>query len=134
MHPGPIDTEMLKVRTAEQNRQRLQLVPMKRMSQTWDEPTFLVKGANITPDLTTGIGTWSAEELKRSLIDGVRPDHPPFGGVPLAPQMPFPFYKILTPSDLDAVVPHVRSVRPVQNEVQPPVYKAPMHVKPIPGA
>ena len=45
--------------------------------------------------------------------------------------MPVPFYKILTPSDLDAVVPHVR---PVQNEVQPPVYKAPMHVKPIPGA
>ena len=31
VHPGPIDTEMLKVRTAEQNRQRLQLVPMKRM-------------------------------------------------------------------------------------------------------
>ena len=31
VHPGPIDTEMLKVRTAEQNQQRLQLVPMKRM-------------------------------------------------------------------------------------------------------
>ena len=29
--PGPIDTEMLNVRTPEQNRQRLQLVPMKRM-------------------------------------------------------------------------------------------------------
>jgi 3alpha(or 20beta)-hydroxysteroid dehydrogenase len=31
VHPGPIDTEMLKVRTPEQNQQRLQLVPMKRM-------------------------------------------------------------------------------------------------------
>jgi NAD(P)-dependent dehydrogenase (short-subunit alcohol dehydrogenase family) len=31
VHPGPIDTEMLNVRTPEQNRQRLQLVPMKRM-------------------------------------------------------------------------------------------------------
>src|ERR1700731_4708573 len=31
VHPGPIDTEMLEVRTPEQNRQRLQLVPMKRM-------------------------------------------------------------------------------------------------------
>ncbi len=31
VHPGPIDTEMLKVRTAEQNQLRLQLVPMKRM-------------------------------------------------------------------------------------------------------
>src|SRR6267378_1516166 len=31
VHPGPIDTEMLSVRTPEQNRQRLQLVQMKRM-------------------------------------------------------------------------------------------------------
>ena len=53
---------------------------------------------------------------------------------PLAPQMPFPFYKILTPRDLDAVVSFVRSVQPVRNEVQPPVYKAPMHVEPVPGA
>jgi len=30
IHPGPIDTEMLDVRTPEQNRQRLQAVPMKR--------------------------------------------------------------------------------------------------------
>jgi 3alpha(or 20beta)-hydroxysteroid dehydrogenase len=39
--PGPIDTEMLKVRTPEQNRQRLQLVPMKRMG-TADEVASLV--------------------------------------------------------------------------------------------
>jgi 3alpha(or 20beta)-hydroxysteroid dehydrogenase len=31
VHPGPIDTEMLKARTAEQNRQRLLSVPMRRM-------------------------------------------------------------------------------------------------------
>ncbi len=31
IHPGPIDTEMLNVRTPEQNQQRLQSVPMKRM-------------------------------------------------------------------------------------------------------
>jgi 3alpha(or 20beta)-hydroxysteroid dehydrogenase len=31
IHPGPIDTPMLDVRTPEQNRQRLQSVPMKRM-------------------------------------------------------------------------------------------------------
>ena len=36
VHPGPIDTEMLNVRTPEQNRQRMQLVPMKRMG-TADE-------------------------------------------------------------------------------------------------
>jgi 3alpha(or 20beta)-hydroxysteroid dehydrogenase len=41
VHPGPIDTEMLKVRTAEQNQQRLQLVPMKRMG-TAEEVAHLV--------------------------------------------------------------------------------------------
>jgi 3alpha(or 20beta)-hydroxysteroid dehydrogenase len=41
VHPGPIDTEMLKVRTPEQNRQRLQLVPMKRMG-TAEEVASLV--------------------------------------------------------------------------------------------
>jgi 3alpha(or 20beta)-hydroxysteroid dehydrogenase len=41
VHPGPIDTEMLKVRAPEQNQQRLQLVPMKRMG-TADEVASLV--------------------------------------------------------------------------------------------
>jgi 3alpha(or 20beta)-hydroxysteroid dehydrogenase len=41
VHPGPIDTEMLQVRTAEQNRQRVQMVPMKRMG-TAEEVAKLV--------------------------------------------------------------------------------------------
>jgi 3alpha(or 20beta)-hydroxysteroid dehydrogenase len=41
VHPGPIDTEMLRVRTAEQNQQRLLAVPMKRMG-TAEEVARLV--------------------------------------------------------------------------------------------
>ena len=41
VHPGPIDTEMLKIRTPEENERRIQLVPMKRMG-TADEVTRLV--------------------------------------------------------------------------------------------
>jgi 3alpha(or 20beta)-hydroxysteroid dehydrogenase len=41
VHPGPIDTEMLNARTPEQNRARLQLVPMKRMG-TAEEVADLV--------------------------------------------------------------------------------------------
>jgi len=41
VHPGPIDTEMLHVRTPEQNRERLQLVPMRRMG-TAEEVAQLV--------------------------------------------------------------------------------------------
>jgi 3alpha(or 20beta)-hydroxysteroid dehydrogenase len=41
VHPGPIDTEMLKVRTPEQNQQRLKAVPMKRQG-TAEEVASLV--------------------------------------------------------------------------------------------
>lgn len=41
VHPGPIDTEMLNVRTPEQNARRLQQVPMKRMG-TAEEVARLV--------------------------------------------------------------------------------------------
>jgi mono/diheme cytochrome c family protein len=96
-------------------------------SQVWDEPAYWVKGSNISSDAETGIGKWSADDLKRLLTDGMRPT-----GVPVAPQMPFAFYKILTPRDLDAVVTYVRSLAPVRNEVPPPVYKAEMHAPGIP--
>jgi mono/diheme cytochrome c family protein len=113
------------------------LVMEKRFSggsQIWDEPTFTVKGANITPDLNTGIGTWSETDLRRALIEGVRPNHARLGAVPLVPQMPFNFYKILPSRDVDAVVAYVRSIAPVRNEVQLPIYKAPTEISSIPGA
>jgi mono/diheme cytochrome c family protein len=97
--------------------------------QTWDEPAFTVKGANITPDKETGIGDWSAADLKRSLLEGVRPN-----GVPLAPLMPYGFYKMFTPRDIDAVVAYVRSVPAVSNKVPPPVYKSAFSASSPPGA
>jgi len=98
-------------------------------SQTWDTPLYLVKGSNISSDQETGIGKWNADDIKRALTEGVRPT-----GVALAPQMPFAFYKILTPADLDAVVAYVRSMPAIRNEVQPPVYKAAMHAELVPAA
>ncbi len=97
--------------------------------QTWDEPTFAVKGSNITPDPDSGIGKWSADDIKTALREGVRPS-----GEPLAPIMPYGFYKVFTTSDLDAVVAYLRSVPAVSNKVQAPVYKASFHAEIPPGA
>ena len=97
--------------------------------QTWDEPTFTVKGSNITPDPESGIGKWSADDIKKALIEGVRPS-----GDPLAPIMPYSFYKVFTTGDLEAIVTYLRSVPAVSNTVQPPVYKATLHVEVPPGA
>jgi mono/diheme cytochrome c family protein len=98
-------------------------------SQTWDDPAYTVKGSNITPDPDTGIGRWSESDIKISLTEGLRPY-----GMPLAPQMPFRFYKIMTARDLDAVVVYLRSIAAVKNSVQPPVYRTIPKVEVIPGA
>jgi hypothetical protein len=70
-------------------------------------PRISVRGSNITPDPETSIGSWSVADLKRALVHGVRPS-----GVPLASQMPFAFYKVLTAEDLEAVVAYIRAVAP----------------------
>src|SRR4029079_8101767 len=95
---------------------------------SWDEPPFKVTAPNITPDKATGIGNWSAADLKKALIDGVRPN-----GVPLAPIMPSSFYAILTPGDADAIVAYMQSLKPVSNKVPDPIYKAPFSMHRYPG-
>jgi mono/diheme cytochrome c family protein len=97
--------------------------------QTWDSPTYKVHGANITPDRDTGIGAWSEADIKKAMLTGMRPN-----GVQLAPMMPYAFYKVFMLRDLDAVAAYLRSVPPVRNAVEPPVYKAALHVEPVPGA
>jgi mono/diheme cytochrome c family protein len=97
--------------------------------QTWDEPAFTVKGTNITPDVETGIGSWSATDIKRAMQAGVRPN-----GSQLAPIMPSHFYKVFTPADLDAVVGYLRSVPAVRNQVAPPIYKTALALETFPGA
>jgi mono/diheme cytochrome c family protein len=96
--------------------------------QTFTEPWFVAKGSNITPDPETGIGRWSVADLKRAMTEGVRPS-----GIPLAPIMPFPFFKVLTTGDLDAIVAYLRSLPAVRNEVPPPVYKTAAPKETVPG-
>src|SRR5215467_9289835 len=42
-------------------------------SQVWDEAAYTVRGSNITPDRETGIGSWKDADLKRALVEGMRP-------------------------------------------------------------
>ncbi len=83
-------------------------------------PAFVVTTSNITPDVETGIGSWSDADIERALIEGIRPAHHRLPGVPLAAIMPANFYKALLPEDLDAIVAYLRSVKPVRNEISDP--------------
>lgn len=96
---------------------------------TWDEPPFTVTASNITQDRETGIGNWRPADLKKFMTTGIRPT-----GVAVAPLMPTGFYKILTNRDLDAIVAYLRTIKPIKNEIVPPVYRAPMEQEVFPGA
>src|SRR6266404_1349953 len=97
-------------------------------------PAFDATAPNITPDAETGIGSWSDAEIRRALVEGVRPDHGRLAGVPLAAIMPANFYKALLPGDLDAVVAYLRTVKMIRNEAPYPVYKAPVRRDVYPDA
>src|ERR1700744_886193 len=49
---------------------------------SFDTPAFAATAHNITPDAEPGIGSWSDEEIKHSLIEGIRPDHGKLAGAP----------------------------------------------------
>jgi mono/diheme cytochrome c family protein len=101
---------------------------------TFTTPAFLATAPNITPDVETGIGSWSDAEIKRALVQGIRPDHGRLPGVALAAIMPANFYSALLPDDLDAIVGYLRSVKPVHRETPDPVYKAPVRRDAYPDA
>jgi mono/diheme cytochrome c family protein len=95
----------------------------------WDTPAFKVKGPNITPDPDMGIGKWTEAQIKDLLQNGKHPN-----GHTVAPIMPYAFYKVFTPGDLDAVVAYLKSVRSIKNQTQPPIYKVAMHEEKVPNA
>jgi mono/diheme cytochrome c family protein len=101
---------------------------------TFTTPAFIATAPNITPDVETGIGSWSDAEIKRALVEGMRPGHGHLAGVPLAAIMPASFYKALLPEDLDAIVAYLRTVKPIRGEVPDPVYKAPVRRDSYPDA
>ena len=99
---------------------------------TFTTPAFIATAPNITPDVETG--SWSDAEIRRALVEGVRPDHGRLAGAPLAAIMPANFYKALLSDDLDAIVACLRSLKPIRNEVPDPVYKAPVRRDSYPDA
>jgi mono/diheme cytochrome c family protein len=93
----------------------------------FESPAFKVYSSNITPDKETGIGNWSAEQIKKAVMHGVRTN-----GATLA-VMPSSYYAALTTTDADAIVAYLRSLKPVKNEVPTPEYKQVMKHEELPA-
>jgi mono/diheme cytochrome c family protein len=69
---------------------------------------------NITPDRTTGIGAWSADDFWRALHNGKSRD-----GRLLYPAFPYTNYTKVTRDDADALFAYLRSLPPVRQPNQP---------------
>jgi mono/diheme cytochrome c family protein len=66
---------------------------------------------NMTPDLQTGLGSWTDAEIARAIREGIDKD-----GVELV-VMPSNQYNTLSDADVAAIVGYLRSLEPVYNEI-----------------
>ncbi len=65
---------------------------------------------NLTPDLETGSGTWTDDQISRAIREGIKHD-----GTTLFPMMPYGEYKHLSDEDVASVVVYLRSLAPIHN-------------------
>ena len=75
-------------------------------------PFGVIRSPNLTPDVVTGLGSWTADDFYDSLHEGKRPD-----GTHLYPAFPYRFYTRLTRADSDAIFAFLRRLPPKSNLV-----------------
>jgi mono/diheme cytochrome c family protein len=97
-----------------------------------------LSASNLTPDVDTGAGAWSDDQLSRAIREGIKRD-----GSTIFPLMPYSLYKNLSDEDLASVVVFLRSLPPVRNPLPPPKINFPVNLlvrsvpepvrEPVPG-
>lgn len=75
--------------------------------------------ANLTPDSTTGIGAWSAENFIKTIRTGKHLGME--GGRPILPPMPWQSMAEITDADLILIFEYLKSLPPIKNQVPAPV-------------
>jgi mono/diheme cytochrome c family protein len=85
------------------------------------EPVFEAYARNITPDMETGIGSWSEDDIVKAIRDGQRPD-----GKYLGPPMSFGWYRGMSDTDAHAIAAYIKTVPAISNAVPPSTYSFPL--------
>lgn len=68
-------------------------------------------GVSVAANITShedGLASYTDDEVRAMIVDGVRPD-----GSPMLPPMPYGFLARMTPEDLDAIVAYLRTLPPL---------------------
>jgi mono/diheme cytochrome c family protein len=83
----------------------------------WAGPWGTSFAANITPDVATGIGGWTADLFIETMRTGKH-----LGvGRPILPPMPWFDLAVLNDGDLRAVFAYLKSIKPIKNQVPQPI-------------
>jgi mono/diheme cytochrome c family protein len=77
-----------------------------------DTTMGLVPTPNLTPDMLTGLGTWTDEQIKNAFQNGLDADNKPLFSI-----MPYYVFHNMTDADADAVVAYLRSIPAVNNAI-----------------
>jgi hypothetical protein len=72
---------------------------------------------NLTPDRVTGLGRYSASEIRRMFMDGIAPGAADAGVRALNPVMPYYVFHNMTGDDADAIVAYLQSIPAVNNPI-----------------
>ncbi len=89
-------------------------------------PFGAITGPNLTPDESTGLGRWSADDFWNALHLGRRPD-----GALLYPAFPYPNYTRIRRADADAMFAFLRSLPAVRRPTPAPALRFPFDQRPL---
>jgi mono/diheme cytochrome c family protein len=78
----------------------------------WVTPFGTTYARNLTPDVETGIGSWSEDDIVKTIRTGQRAD-----GTPVLPPMPWPMYTRLADEDAYAIAAYLKSLPAVSHKV-----------------
>lgn len=89
-----------------------------------DTPFGAIYSPNLTPDKNTGIGSWSDQDFRRALREGISPN-----GSRYYPAFPYPYFTKLTRDDIDAIHAYLATLTPAQNSPPPPALRWPLNYR-----
>ncbi len=83
----------------------------------WVGPWGVSFAMNLTPDKSTGLGSWTEEMFMTALRTGKHQGT----GRPILPPMPWYWYRNMTDQDLKAVFAYLQSLKPINNPIPDPL-------------
>ncbi len=86
-----------------------------------EEPGLLAYAPNITPDVETGIGGWTDEEIERAIREGITVE-----GRVMGPPMAFPYYRDISSNDMAAIIAYLRAQPAVSRTVPESEFTIPL--------